>query len=41
MAVNGEDVRGVLWLAAGVMLAGLAIVSWLHYTHRAPSAEPA
>lgn len=41
MVVNGEDVRGVLWLAVGVMLAGLATVSWLHFTHRAPRAEPA
>jgi hypothetical protein len=41
MAVNGEEVHGVLWLAAGLMLAGLATVSWLHFTHQGPKAAPA
>ena len=38
IAVNGEEVHGVLWLGAAMMLAGLAIVSWLHFTHRSPGA---
>jgi len=38
MTVNGEEVRGVLWLAVAVMLTGLAIVSWLHFTHRETAA---
>jgi len=41
LAVNGEEVHGVLWLAAVTMFGGLAIVSWLHFTHRAPRGEPA
>lgn len=31
-AVNGSDVRGVLWLGAALLLAGFAIIGWLHFT---------
>jgi hypothetical protein len=32
--VGERDVHGALWLGAGLLLAGLAIVAWLHLTHR-------
>jgi hypothetical protein len=32
--VSDADVHGSLWLGAGLTLAGLAIVGWLHLTHR-------
>ncbi len=32
--VGDRDVHGVLWLGAGLLLAGLAIVAWLRLTHR-------
>jgi hypothetical protein len=35
-AVSDRDVHGVLWLGGGLALAGLAIVAWLHVTHREP-----
>jgi hypothetical protein len=35
--VSDQDIHGALWLGAGFALAGLAIVGWLHVTHR-PSA---
>jgi hypothetical protein len=34
MVVSERDVHGALWLGAGLTLAGLAIVGWLHVTHR-------
>jgi len=34
MVVSDRDVHGVLWLGAALMLAGLASVGWLHFTHR-------
>jgi predicted MFS family arabinose efflux permease len=34
MAVSDRDVHGVLWLGAGLALAGLGTVAWLHLTHR-------
>jgi predicted MFS family arabinose efflux permease len=37
--VTDQDVHGTLWLGAGMLLAGLAIVAWLHITSRhAPAA---
>jgi predicted MFS family arabinose efflux permease len=36
--VSDANVHGVLWLGAGLLLAGLAIVAWLHVTHREPAA---
>ena len=37
--VSDRDVHGSLWLGAGLLLAGLAIVAWLHLTNRhAPEA---
>jgi hypothetical protein len=32
LIVGDGDVRGVLWLALGLMLAGLAMVAWLRFT---------
>jgi predicted MFS family arabinose efflux permease len=32
--VSDQDVHGALWLAAGLLLTGLAVVAWLHATHR-------
>ena len=32
--VSDQDVHGALWLGAGLMLAGLATVAWLHFTSR-------
>ncbi|MGA0602324.1 MFS transporter [Caulobacter sp. KR2-114] len=34
--VGDRDVRGALWLGAGLLLAGLAVVAWLRLTHREP-----
>jgi hypothetical protein len=36
--VGDRDVRGVLWLGAGLLLAGLAGVAWLRFT--ASGAQP-
>jgi hypothetical protein len=33
--VGERDVRGVLWLAAGLLGVGLSIVAWLRFTHQA------
>jgi predicted MFS family arabinose efflux permease len=33
--VSDQNVHGVLWLGAAMLLPGLAIVAWLHFTHRA------
>ncbi len=33
--VSDRDIHGALWLGAGMLLAGLGIVAWLHVTHRA------
>ena len=38
--VGDRDVRGVLWLAAGLLAAGLSAVAWLRFTHRAPPSAP-
>jgi len=35
--VSDQDVHGALWLGAGLMLAGLAVVAWLHVTNRHPA----
>lgn len=35
--VSDQDIHGALWLGAGLMLAGLATVAWLHMTHRKPA----
>ena len=32
--VSDQNVHGVLWLGASLLLPGLAIVAWLHFTHR-------
>jgi predicted MFS family arabinose efflux permease len=32
--VSDQNVHGALWLGAGLILAGLAIVAWLHLTQR-------
>ena len=32
--VGDRDVRGVLWLAAGLLAVGLSAVAWLRFTHR-------
>jgi hypothetical protein len=37
--VSDTDVRGSLWLGAGLTLAGLGVVAWLHFTHRKVAAE--
>jgi hypothetical protein len=34
LAVSDTNVHGVLWLGAGLMLAGQAALAWLHFTHR-------
>jgi MFS family permease len=34
LVVGERDVRGVLWLALGLMLAGLSVVAWLRFTGR-------
>lgn len=34
--VGDRDVRGVLWLAVGLLAAGLSAVVWLRFTHRTP-----
>jgi len=39
--VSDRDVHGVLWLGAGLMLAGLATVAWLHVTNRPVAAAGA
>jgi hypothetical protein len=39
--VSDQDVHGTLWLGAGMLLAGLGIVAWLHMTHREPAAAAA
>jgi predicted MFS family arabinose efflux permease len=39
--VSDQDVHGTLWLGAGMLLAGLAIVAWLHMTHRHPASASA
>jgi hypothetical protein len=38
--VGDRDVHGVLWLAAGLLCAGLSIVAWLRFTHRSPHLSP-
>jgi hypothetical protein len=38
IVVGDGPVRGVLWLGAGLLLAGLAIIAWLRLTARG---EPA
>jgi hypothetical protein len=37
--VSDSDVHGALRLGAGLLLAGLATVAWLHFTHRGGAAE--
>lgn len=42
MVVSDNEVHGALWLGAIVMLTGLAIVSWLHFSaRRSPAAGEA
>jgi hypothetical protein len=31
LVVSDDNVHGVLWLAAGLMTAGLAVVTWLRF----------
>jgi predicted MFS family arabinose efflux permease len=38
--VSDQDVHGALWLGAGMLLSGLAIVAWLHVTNKPPEAHP-
>ncbi len=38
--VSDQDVHGVLWLGGGLMIAGLATLTWLHLTHRRTAASP-
>lgn len=40
LMVSDNDVHGALRLGSSLLLAGLAIVAWLHFTHRATSAAP-
>jgi hypothetical protein len=35
--VSDQDIHGALWLGASLLLAGLAIVAWLHVTHHEPA----
>jgi hypothetical protein len=35
--VGDRDVQGSLWLGAALLLAGMAVVAWLHLTHREPA----
>lgn len=39
--VSDRDVHGALWLGAGLLLTGLAIVAWLHFTNRHVAAAAA
>jgi len=41
LLVSDHDVHGALWLGAGLMLAGLATVAWLHVTNRPVAAAAA
>jgi predicted MFS family arabinose efflux permease len=34
VVVDDKDVRGVLWLGAGMLLAGIAMIAWLRFTAR-------
>jgi predicted MFS family arabinose efflux permease len=34
MLVSDRDVHAVLWLGAGLLLAGLTVVAWLHFTNK-------
>ena len=38
--VGDRDVRGVLWLAAGLLAVGFSIVAWLRFTHQTPTSAP-
>lgn len=38
--VGERDVRGVLWLAAGLLAAGFSAVAWLRFTHRSSPTGP-
>ena len=37
--VSERNVHGALWLGAGLLLAGLAVVAWLHVTSPRHPAE--
>jgi MFS family permease len=39
--ISDQDIHGSLWLGAGLLLVGLAIVAWLHVTHRSSEPLPA
>jgi predicted MFS family arabinose efflux permease len=39
--VSDQDIHGALWLGAGLLLAGLATVAWLHMTHGKPAPKQA
>lgn len=38
--VGDRDVHGALWLGAGLLLSGMAVVAWLRLTHRPPPLSP-
>ncbi|MEO8926721.1 MAG: MFS transporter [Caulobacteraceae bacterium] len=40
LAVGERDVHGVLWLGAGLLLAGLAVVAWLRFRPPRPISTP-
>ena len=39
--VGAGSVHGALWLGAALTVAGLAVVAWLHVTHRRQAPAPA
>ena len=41
MAVDERHSRGALYLGVALMLAGMAVIAWLHFTARAAEAAPA
>ena len=38
VTVSEANAHGALWLGGGLVVLGLAVVAWLHLTHRRPSA---
>ena len=41
LIVGDRDVHGVLWMGAALLLAGFALIAWLHYTNRPATAAKA